>query len=88
MHIAQLQAPMVVVDYFFYRKWLVAPLNIILYNVFSDSGGPGTYSIASKFDAELYGVEPWTYYFFNGFLNFNFVFALALLSIPVRVGST
>ena len=28
------------------------------------------------------GVEPWTFYFVNGFLNFNVVFLLALLAIP------
>ncbi len=29
------------------------------------------------------GVEPWTYYFLNGFLNFNIVFLLALLAVPL-----
>ena len=27
------------------------------------------------------GVEPWTFYFFNSFLNFNLVFVLALLAV-------
>jgi len=67
-------APMVAVDYYYYKKILIAPLNIIIYNVFSSSGGP-----------ELYGVEPWTYYFFNGFLNFNLIFVLALLSLPIII---
>ena len=30
--------------------------------------------------SELYGVEPWTYYFKNLFLNFNCIFVLALTS--------
>ncbi|CAG2066098.1 unnamed protein product, partial [Timema podura] len=42
--------------------------NILYYNVFT-SHGPN-----------LYGTEPWTFYFINGFLNFNFVFVAALLT--------
>lgn len=55
-----------------YFRLLIAPLNIVLYNVFS--GG-----------SELYGVEPWHYYLMNGFLNFNFllVFALGLIGIAL-----
>ncbi len=36
------------------------------------------------------GVEPWYFYFVNGFLNFNVVFVMALLAvllIEVEVGS-
>lgn len=29
------------------------------------------------------GVEPWTYYFVNAFLNFNAVFLLALAAFPL-----
>ncbi|CAB1316968.1 unnamed protein product, partial [Coregonus sp. 'balchen'] len=29
------------------------------------------------------GTEPWPFYFKNGFLNFNVVFVLALLSLPL-----
>ncbi len=29
------------------------------------------------------GVEPFSYYIINGFLNFNFVFLLALITVPV-----
>ncbi|GFS10463.1 mannosyltransferase [Elysia marginata] len=54
----------------FYGKLVVAPLNIILYNVISGHG------------PELYGVEPLSYYIINGFLNFNFAFFLALVSLP------
>lgn len=62
--------PMVYIDFLYYGKLLIAPLNIILYNVFT-SHGP-----------DLYGVEPFSYYIINGFLNFNIVFLLALVSIP------
>lgn len=64
--------PTVLIDSYHYQKLLIAPLNIVLYNVFS--GG-----------SELYGVEPWHYYLMNGFLNFNFIliFALGLIGIAV-----
>ncbi len=29
------------------------------------------------------GTEPWHFYFINGILNFNLVFALALFSLPL-----
>ena len=60
------------VDFLFYNRILFAPLNILLYNVFSDRG------------PDLYGTEPWTFYLFNGLLNFNIAFVLALLS-PVAM---
>eukprot|EP00833_Pecoramyces_ruminatium_P008399 jgi/Orpsp1_1/1182431/evm.model.c7180000081241.1 len=64
--------PMMIIDYIYYKKWTVVPLNIVLYNVFSTDKGPN-----------IYGTEPWHYYLFNGFLNFNIIFILALLSIPI-----
>ncbi|XP_041098213.1 alpha-1,2-mannosyltransferase ALG9 isoform X2 [Polyodon spathula] len=63
--------PVVAVDSYYYGKLVVAPLNIVLYNVFSPHG------------PDLYGTEPWYFYLLNGFLNFNVVFVLALLSLPV-----
>ncbi|XP_020288827.1 alpha-1,2-mannosyltransferase ALG9 isoform X2 [Pseudomyrmex gracilis] len=60
--------PMVWVDSIYFGKLVIAPLNIILYNVFT-SHGPN-----------LYGTEPFSYYIINGFLNFNFVFIGALLA--------
>ncbi|XP_074972539.1 alpha-1,2-mannosyltransferase ALG9 isoform X2 [Phalacrocorax aristotelis] len=63
--------PLVVVDSYYYGKLVVAPLNIVLYNVFT-SHGP-----------DLYGTEPWSFYFINGFLNFNVAFILALLVLPL-----
>ncbi|XP_059405862.1 alpha-1,2-mannosyltransferase ALG9 isoform X2 [Carassius carassius] len=63
--------PVVVVDSYYYGKLVIAPLNIILYNVFTPHG------------PDLYGTEPWHYYFVNGLLNFNIVFVLALFSLPL-----
>ncbi|XP_061754525.1 alpha-1,2-mannosyltransferase ALG9 isoform X1 [Nerophis ophidion] len=66
-----LLGPLVAVDSFFYGKLVVAPLNILLYNVFTPHG------------PDLYGTEPWHFYFINGALNFNLVFVLALFSLPL-----
>ena len=33
----------------------------------------------------LVGIEPWTFYFLNGFLNFNVIFPMALVALPVCV---
>ncbi|XP_021062594.1 alpha-1,2-mannosyltransferase ALG9 [Mus pahari] len=63
--------PVVVIDSYYYGKLVIAPLNIVLYNVFT-SHGP-----------DLYGTEPWYFYLINGFLNFNVAFALALLVLPL-----
>eukprot|EP00795_Rhopilema_esculentum_P016703 gene16703-8152_t len=58
---AAIMIPLVAVDTHYYGKQVIAPLNIVLYNIFGQ-GGP-----------DLYGVEPWTFYFLNGFLNFNLI---------------
>ncbi|XP_026938135.1 alpha-1,2-mannosyltransferase ALG9 isoform X1 [Sagmatias obliquidens] len=63
--------PVVVIDSYYYGKLVIAPLNIVLYNVFTPHG------------PDLYGTEPWYFYLINGFLNFNVVFALALLVLPL-----
>ncbi|XP_064614861.1 alpha-1,2-mannosyltransferase ALG9-like [Liolophura sinensis] len=63
--------PMGHIDHHFYGKIVIAPLNIILYNVFSEHG------------ADLYGVAPMSFYFINGFLNYNIAFILALVSLPL-----
>ncbi|XP_063836238.1 alpha-1,2-mannosyltransferase ALG9 [Ostrinia nubilalis] len=60
--------PTVIIDSWHYGRLVVAPWNIVAYNIFTDHG------------PDLYGVEPWTYYFVNGFLNFNVVWVLALSS--------
>jgi alpha-1,2-mannosyltransferase len=49
------------------------PLNIILYNIFS---GPGR-------GPEIYGTEPWHFYFRNLLLNFNIWFILAFAALPL-----
>ena len=63
----QTQIPSVAVDYYYFGRLLVAPLNIVFYNVFG-KGGP-----------DLYGTEKFSYYIFNGILNFNILFPFALL---------
>ncbi|WPH00086.1 alpha-1,2-mannosyltransferase alg9 [Acrodontium crateriforme] len=60
------------VDGFFYKKIVLVPWNIVLYNVFSGSGGP-----------DLYGTEPWHFYLRNLFLNFHVWLLLALASMPL-----
>lgn len=65
--------PSIQVDFHYYGKLVIAPLNIVMYNVFTEHG------------PDLYGVEPFSFYFLNGFLNFNVMFILALLSLPLVV---
>jgi alpha-1,2-mannosyltransferase len=68
----------VLVDYYYYKKWSVVPLNIVLYNIFSgEEKGPN-----------IYGTEPWWFYLANAFLNFNVVLLAALGSLPMLVGQT
>jgi alpha-1,2-mannosyltransferase len=67
------QAPIVLIDSWAYGKLVFPNLNIVLYNIFSS--GPTT-------GPEIFGTEPFTFYFANLFLNFNFLFPLALLSLP------
>ncbi|PVD19080.1 hypothetical protein C0Q70_21639 [Pomacea canaliculata] len=62
--------PVVLIDTHYYGRLVIAPLNIIFYNVFT-SHGP-----------DLYGVEPMSYYILNGFLNFNIIFLAACVSLP------
>ncbi|XP_013163299.1 PREDICTED: alpha-1,2-mannosyltransferase ALG9 [Papilio xuthus] len=66
--------PTVAVDSWHYGRLVVAPWNIVAYNIFTEHG------------PDLYGVEPWTYYFVNGFLNFNIVWVLSL-SCPLLLGA-
>ncbi|XP_064638611.1 alpha-1,2-mannosyltransferase ALG9-like [Lineus longissimus] len=67
--------PVTIIDSQLYGKIVIAPLNIVLYNIFSDHG------------PNIYGVESWTFYFMNGFLNFNIIFIFALISLPVIYGA-
>jgi len=60
------------IDSIAYGKLAVAPWNIVSYNILGgEERGP-----------DLYGSEPWSYYFLNLTLNFNFVALLALASLP------
>lgn len=52
---------MILIDSSHYGVTVIAPWNIVKYNVF---GGAGP---------NLYGTEPWSFYFINGFLNFNII---------------
>eukprot|EP01147_Barroeca_monosierra_P005163 gene5163-7013_t len=61
--------PTLAVDTYFYGRIVIAPLNIISYNV-----------ISTDTSSTLYGTESWTYYFLNGALNFNVAFPLALMA--------
>jgi alpha-1,2-mannosyltransferase len=63
-------------DTFFYGKLTVTPWNIVAYNLFSREAGRGP---------DLYGTEPWPYYFLNLALNFNVILPLALLALPALV---
>jgi alpha-1,2-mannosyltransferase len=66
------------IDTFFYRKPVLVPWNIVMYNVFSGRDrGPN-----------IFGTEPWDYYGRNLLLNFNIWFLLALLSAPLLAMQT
>lgn len=58
---ASILGPMIVIDSFYYNKLVIAPWNIVKYNVLGGNG------------PELYGTEPFSFYIINGFLNFNIV---------------
>ncbi|KAI9784674.1 MAG: mannosyltransferase [Peltula sp. TS41687] len=63
------------VDLFFYHSLVVVPFNIVKYNIFSGSSkGPN-----------IFGTEPWHFYFRNLLLNFNIWFILALLALPITL---
>lgn len=65
--------PMVVIDSTYFGQITFAPLNIVLYNVFSEHG------------PNLYGTEPLSFYLLNGFLNFNIIWLLALITPVILV---
>ena len=67
--------PQVLCDSHYYGKPVLASLNIVLYNVFTPHG------------PDLYGTEPAQFYLMNGFLNFNFIFLLALVGLPVLLAT-
>lgn len=59
------------IDSYYYGKVVLAPLNIILYNVFTKHG------------ANLYGTEPWYFYLLNCLLNFNILLAPCFMALPI-----
>lgn len=59
------------VDSYYYGKRVLAPLNIVLYNVFSEHG------------PDLYGVEPLMYYLKNLVLNWNIAALLVPFAVPL-----
>ena len=61
------------VDHLYYQKFVIAPLNIVNYNLFTPHG------------PDLYGVEPLSYYFKNGLLNMPVAFPLSFLFIPLLI---
>ena len=68
----------VVIDYAAYGTWLIAPWNLIRYNVLGEGGGGQ--------GSNLYGIEPWYYFAQSLLLNFNILAILAALS-PVAVAA-
>jgi alpha-1,2-mannosyltransferase len=63
---------MVPIDSWYFGKFVIAPLNIVLYNVFPEDGaGPN-----------VFGTEPVSFYISNLLLNYNVAFLL-LLSFPL-----
>lgn len=65
---------MCTVDSWHFGKFVLPPLNHVIYNVFPTPGAGST----------LYGTEPWTFYFLNLFLNCTFSTVLFLI-YPVVV---
>lgn len=65
--------PIVLIDSLAYARLAIVPFNIISYNILSAKRGAGP---------ELYGVEPWYFYFLNLGLNFGPALLLALISLP------
>ncbi|KAH7105027.1 glycosyltransferase family 22 protein [Auriculariales sp. MPI-PUGE-AT-0066] len=64
--------PVLAIDTIAYGRFVLTPLNIVLYNVFGGKErGP-----------ELYGTEPASFYILNLLLNFNILLPLALASLP------
>lgn len=66
------QVPVFAVDTVVYSRFVLTPLNIVLYNVFGGrERGP-----------DLYGTEPASFYILNLLLNFNILLPLALGALP------
>ncbi|KYQ88183.1 glycosyltransferase [Tieghemostelium lacteum] len=68
--------PMLLIDYHYYGKPVLAILNIIMYNLTSNHSG----------GSQLYGIEPWYFYIQNSIVNFNVVFLLSLFTPLLLIG--
>eukprot|EP01084_Bolivina_argentea_P094368 169646_1 len=74
------------IDYIYYNKLVLAPLNIFLYNL--SVTGPNVSDYKSDDDMDdmelegqnLYGVDDWTFYVKNLLFNWNIVFILAIFA--------
>jgi alpha-1,2-mannosyltransferase len=66
-------ATMCIFDSYFFGEIIFAPLNIIKYNVFS------------KLGPNLYGEEPLSFYLFNCLLNFNVIYLLSVVNLPLKL---
>lgn len=64
-----------IVDSRYYDKITIPIINLILYNALGQGGGGK--------GADLYGVEPWTYYVRNLLLNLNGVAILGIVASPI-----
>ena len=68
----------VAIDTFFYHKVVVAPMGLVIYNIFSGRDrGP-----------EIFGTEPWHFYIRNLLLNFSLWFPLAMIAGPLLLLQT
>lgn len=67
----------ITIDSTMYKKFVIVPLNIILYNVF-----PKDSTITGP---EIFGIEPWYYYFQNLIINFNLISILSYFSILLPI---
>ncbi|CAN6613794.1 alpha-1,2-mannosyltransferase Alg9p [Trichomonascus vanleenenianus] len=71
---ASILASIVAYDSTAYKKFVVVPANIVLYNVLNATEDSGP---------DIFGTEPWWFYPLNLSLNFNFIFYLAAISVIV-----
>ena len=69
---ALIALPMIAVDSYMFGKLVLAPLNIVVYNVFPQNPAQGP---------DIYGTEPLSFYIKNGLLNFNILFPMAYVSV-------
>ncbi len=63
--------PLILFDTYLFGKFVLAPLNIVIYNVFPSNPNMGP---------DIYGKEPLSYYLLNCVLQFNVLAGLALMA--------